>query len=59
MGVFEPRNKPRVRKDVYGDGLPRVENERLMLFKSHYGFDASHFEPGLEGLIAFEGVIGA
>ncbi|GAA5199930.1 hypothetical protein GCM10023346_40860 [Arthrobacter gyeryongensis] len=35
-----------VSKVVYGAGRQRVENERWVLFKSHFGFDAFYCEPG-------------
>ena len=38
-----------VTKVVYGAGRQRVENERWVLFKSHYGFDAFYCEPGIKG----------
>lgn len=38
-----------VTKVVYGAGRQRVENERWVLFKSHYGFDAFYCEPGING----------
>lgn len=38
-----------VTKVVYGAGRQRVENERWMLFRSHYGFDAFYCEPGVKG----------
>lgn len=38
-----------VTKVVYGAGRQRVENERWVLFKSHFGFDAFYCEPGLKG----------
>jgi hypothetical protein len=38
-----------VTKAVYGAGGQRVENERWVLLKSHYGFDAFYCEPGIKG----------
>jgi transposase len=38
-----------VTKVVYGAGRQRVENERWLLFKSHFGFDAFYCEPGIAG----------
>ncbi|MET3902544.1 IS21 family transposase [Paenarthrobacter sp. 4246] len=38
-----------VTKVVYGAGRQRVENERWVLFKSHFGFDAFYCEPGIGG----------
>ncbi|MDR6689086.1 transposase [Arthrobacter sp. 1088] len=38
-----------VTKVVYGAGRQRVENERWVLFKSHFGFDAFYCEPGIAG----------
>lgn len=38
-----------VTKVVYGAGRQRVENERWVLFKSHFGFDAFYCEPGIKG----------
>ncbi len=38
-----------VTKVVYGAGRHRVENERWVRFKSHYGFDAFYCEPGIKG----------
>lgn len=38
-----------VTKVVYGAGRQRVENERWLLFKSHFGFDAFYCGPGIAG----------
>ncbi|MBT2535111.1 IS21 family transposase [Arthrobacter sp. ISL-69] len=38
-----------VTKVVYGAGRQRVENDRWILFRSHYGFDAFYCEPGIKG----------
>ena len=34
---------------IYGRGRRRTENERWVLFHSHYGFDAFYCQPGIEG----------
>lgn len=34
---------------IYGTGRRRTENERWVLFRSHYGFDAFYCQPGIEG----------
>lgn len=34
---------------IYGSGRRRTENERWVLFRSHYGFDAFYCQPGIEG----------
>ena len=34
---------------VFGQGRQRVENDRWVLFKSHYGFDAFYCQPGISG----------
>ncbi|MDQ0212981.1 transposase [Arthrobacter bambusae] len=47
-----------VTKVVYGAGRQRVENERWVLFKSHYGFDSFYCEPGLGGAHEKGGVEG-
>jgi transposase len=36
-------------KVVYGTGRQRTENQRWLLFRSHYGFDAFYCHPGIEG----------
>lgn len=41
--------KGAVSKVVHGPGRARVENERWVLFRSHYGFDAFYCQPGIEG----------
>ncbi len=38
-----------VTKVVYGAGRQRMENERWVLFKSHFGFDSFYCEPGIAG----------
>ena len=35
-------------KVVYGSGRQRTENQRWVLFRSHYGFDAFYCHPGIE-----------
>jgi transposase len=47
-----------VTKVVYGAGRQRVENERWVLFKSHYGFDAFYCEPGIKGAHEKDGIEG-
>ncbi|GAA1437022.1 IS21 family transposase [Microlunatus lacustris] len=34
---------------LYGTDRRRTENERWLLFRSHYGFDAFYCQPGLDG----------
>ncbi|MGH3849582.1 MAG: IS21 family transposase, partial [Pseudonocardiaceae bacterium] len=34
---------------IYGTGRRRTENERWVLFRSHYGFDAFYCQPGIKG----------
>ncbi len=36
-------------KVIYGSGRQRTENQRWVLFRSHYGFDAFYCHPGIEG----------
>lgn len=38
-----------VKKVLHGAGRGRIENERWVLFRSHYGFDAFYCEPGIKG----------
>jgi transposase len=38
-----------VKKVLHGSGRGRVENERWVHFRSHFGFDAFYCEPGLAG----------
>lgn len=38
-----------VQKVLFGQGRSRVENERWVLFRSHYGFDAFYCQPGIDG----------
>jgi len=47
-----------VTKVIYGAGRQRIENERWILFKSHYGLDAFYCEPGLTGAHEKGGVEG-
>ena len=47
-----------VTKVVYGAGRQRVENERWVLFRSHYGFDSFYCEPGIKGAHEKGGVEG-
>jgi transposase len=34
---------------VFGQGRQRQENDRWVLFRSHYGFDAFYCQPGIAG----------
>ncbi|NKR13619.1 IS21 family transposase [Paenarthrobacter sp. R1] len=43
---------------VFGQGRQRVENDRWVLFKSHYGFDAFYCQPGIAGAHEKGGVEG-
>ncbi|ARC58648.1 hypothetical protein AS850_16280 [Frondihabitans sp. 762G35] len=36
-------------KVIYGSGRQWTENQRWVLFRSHYGFDAFYCHPGIEG----------
>lgn len=47
-----------VTKVIYGAGRHRIENERWVLFKSHYGLDAFYCEPGIKGAHEKGGVEG-
>jgi len=47
-----------VTKVIYGAGRQRIENDRWILFKSHYGLDAFYCEPGLTGAHEKGGVEG-
>ncbi|WP_213817131.1 IS21 family transposase [Glaciihabitans sp. dw_435] len=38
-----------VQSVLYGQGRARVENERWVLFRSHYGFDSFYCQPGITG----------
>jgi len=43
---------------LYGNGRGRVENERWVLFRSHYGFDSFYCQPGIAGAHEKGGVEG-
>ena len=43
---------------LYGANRQRTENERWVLFKSHYGFDAFYCQPGIDGAHEKGGVEG-
>jgi hypothetical protein len=43
---------------VFGQGRQRVENDRWVLFKSHYGFDTFYCQPGIAGAHEKGGVEG-
>jgi transposase len=43
---------------VFGQGRQRVENDRWVLFRSHYGFDAFYCQPGIDGAHEKGGVEG-
>ncbi|MBP2216890.1 transposase [Arthrobacter sp. CAN_C5] len=45
-------------KVIYGTGRQRTENQRWLLFRSHYGFDAFYCHPGIEGAHEKGGVEG-
>ncbi|NYE20008.1 IS21 family transposase [Microbacterium immunditiarum] len=47
-----------VQKVLYGSGRNRVENDRWVLFRSHYGFDAFYCQPGIDGAHEKGGVEG-
>jgi transposase len=47
-----------VQSVLYGKGRSRVENDRWVLFRSHYGFDAFYCQPGIEGAHEKGGVEG-
>jgi hypothetical protein len=47
-----------VTKVLYGGGRQRTENERWVLFRSHYGFDPFYCEPGISGAHEKGGVEG-
>lgn len=40
---------PAVKQVIYGAHRRRVENDRWVLFRSHYDFDPFYCEPGIEG----------
>lgn len=43
---------------IYGMGRRRTENDRRVLFRSHYGFDAFYCQPGIEGAHEIGGIEG-
>ncbi|QHK22585.1 IS21 family transposase (plasmid) [Pseudarthrobacter psychrotolerans] len=43
---------------LFGQGRQRVENDRWVLFKSHYGFDSFYCQPGIAGAHEKGGVEG-
>lgn len=43
---------------LYGKGRNRVENDRWVLFRSHYGFDSFYCQPGIDGAHEKGGVEG-
>ncbi|TYC96844.1 IS21 family transposase [Arthrobacter echini] len=45
-------------KVIYGTGRQRTENQRWVLFRSHYGFDAFYCQPGIKGAHEKGGVEG-
>jgi transposase len=47
-----------VKQVVFGAGRARIENDRWVLFRSHYGFDAFYCRPGVEGAHEKGGVEG-
>ncbi|MEW1808462.1 IS21 family transposase [Pseudarthrobacter sp. NPDC080039] len=47
-----------VAKVLYGGGRQRIENERWVLFRSHFGFDPFYCEPGIAGAHEKGGVEG-
>jgi transposase len=47
-----------VNEVLFGTGRRRTENERWVLFRSHYGFDAFYCRPGIEGAHEKGGVEG-
>ena len=47
-----------VKTVIYGSDRRRVENDRWVLFRSHYGFDAFYCQPGIEGAHEKGGVEG-
>ncbi|MCE5289430.1 MAG: IS21 family transposase [Nocardiaceae bacterium] len=50
--------KSAVTSVVFGRGRGRVENDRWVLFRSHYGFDPFYCQPGKEGAHEKGGVEG-
>lgn len=47
-----------VQKVIYGQSRARVENQRWLLFRSHFGFDAFYCQPGIAGAHEKGGVEG-
>ncbi|QXC46669.1 MULTISPECIES: IS21 family transposase [Rhodococcus erythropolis group] len=47
-----------VQKVIYGQSRARVENQRWLLFRSHFGFDAFYCQPGISGAHEKGGVEG-
>jgi transposase len=47
-----------VRAVVFGQGRQREENERWLLFRSHFGFDSFYCQPGIAGAHEKGGVEG-
>ncbi|PZU44023.1 MAG: IS21 family transposase [Microbacterium sp.] len=47
-----------VKTVIYGSDRRRVENDRWVLFRSHYGFDAFYCQPGIDGAHEKGGVEG-
>lgn len=45
-------------KVIYGTGRQRTENQRWLLFHSHYGFDAFYCQTGIDGAHEKGGVEG-
>ena len=43
---------------VFGQGRQRQENDRWVLFRSHYGFDPFYCQPGIAGAHEKGGVEG-
>lgn len=49
---------PRVTEVLCGTYRRRTENERWLLFRSHYGFDAFYCQPGIDGAHEKGGITG-
>ncbi|MGC0367648.1 hypothetical protein ABH922_005700 [Rhodococcus sp. 27YEA15] len=47
-----------VQKVIYGQSRARVENQRWVLFRSHFGFDPFYCQPGISGAHEKGGVEG-
>ena len=47
-----------VQKVIYGSSRARVENQRWVLFRSHFGFDPFYCQPGISGAHEKGGVEG-